>query len=56
MKGTYHIDLRPDATPFALTVPRRVAIPLMEKVKTELQLGLRLLCRHNLENNGSPIS
>ena len=37
MKGAYHIDLRPDATPFALTVPRRVAIPLMEKVKTELQ-------------------
>ena len=37
MKGAYHINLRPDATPFALTVPRRVAIPLMEKVKTELQ-------------------
>jgi len=32
MKGAYHIDLRPA---FALTVPRRVAIPLM--VKTELQ-------------------
>ena len=37
MKGAYHIDLRPDATLFALTVPHRVAIPLMEKVKTELQ-------------------
>ena len=37
MKGAYHIDLRPDATPFTLTVPHRVAIPLMEKVKTELQ-------------------
>ena len=37
MKGAYHIDLRPDTTPFALTVPRRVAIPLIEKVKAELQ-------------------
>jgi len=37
MKGAYHIDLKADATPFALMVPRRVAIPLMEKVKTELQ-------------------
>ena len=37
MKGAYHIDLIPDATPFALTVLCRVAIPLMEKVKTELQ-------------------
>jgi len=34
MKGAYHIA---DATPSALTVPRRVAIPLVEKVKTELQ-------------------
>ena len=37
MKGAYHIDLKADATPFILTVPRRVAIPLMEKVKIELQ-------------------
>ena len=37
MKGAYHIDLKADATPFALTVPHRVAIPLMEEVKTELQ-------------------
>ena len=37
MKGAYHIDLKPETTHFALTVPRRVAIPLMEKVKTKLQ-------------------
>ena len=37
MTGAYHIDLKQDATPFALTVPRRVAIPLMPKVKSELE-------------------
>ena len=37
MTGAYHIRLRDDATPYALTVPRRVAIPLMPKVKSELE-------------------
>ena len=37
MTGAYHICLRDDATPYALTVPRRVAIPFMPKVKSELE-------------------
>ena len=32
----YHIQLRHDVKPYALTTPRRVAIPLMPKVKQEL--------------------
>ena len=32
----YHIQLRQDAKPYALTTPRRVAIPLLPKVKQEL--------------------
>ena len=32
----YHIQLKHDAKPYALTTPRRVAIPLMPKVKQEL--------------------
>ena len=34
MTGAYHICLKDDATPYALNAPRRVAIPLMPKVKT----------------------
>ena len=37
MEGTYHIDLQSDAKPFALTAPWRIAIPLMDKAKIELQ-------------------
>ena len=37
MKGKYHIKLKSDATPFILTTPRRIAIPLQPKVKAELQ-------------------
>ena len=37
MKGKYHIKLKSDATPFVLTTPRRIAIPLQPKVKAELQ-------------------
>jgi hypothetical protein len=33
---TYTIALYPDAKPFALSVPRRVPLPLMDKVKAEL--------------------
>ena len=32
----YHLQLKHDAKPYALTTPRRVAIPLMPKVKQEL--------------------
>ena len=33
MEGAYHIKLQPDAEPFALSTPRRIALP---KVKQEL--------------------
>ena len=35
--GEYHISLREGAKPFALSTPRRVALPLMPKVKQELK-------------------
>ena len=35
--GEYRIELEPDSRPFALSTPRRVAIPLMPKVKEELE-------------------
>ena len=37
MHGEYSIQLKEGAVPFALTTPRRVAIPLMESVRAELQ-------------------
>lgn len=37
MKGYYKVETKEDAKPFALTAPRRVAIPLLPKVKVELQ-------------------
>ena len=37
MEGEYTIQLKEGAVLFALTTPRRVAIPLMESVKAELQ-------------------
>ena len=37
LEGAYSIQLKEGAEPFALTVPRRVAIPLMEQVKKELE-------------------
>ena len=36
LEGEYHIDLKVDAKPYAVTTPRRVPLPLMEKVKDEL--------------------
>ena len=36
MPGTYHITLTPDAIPFAIHCPRRVPLPLLPKVKEEL--------------------
>ena len=44
LEGDYTIQLREGAKPFTLTVPRRVAIPLMKQVEDELkrmeQLGV----------------
>ena len=37
LQGQYHIKQKDNAQPFALTVPRRVAIPLLPKVKEELE-------------------
>jgi len=37
LKGEYTIQLREGACPFALMTPRRVAIPLLPKVKAELE-------------------
>lgn len=34
LEGEYHI--KPDATPFALSTPRQVSLPLMSRVKEEL--------------------
>ena len=35
--GKYHIQLKDDVKPFALSTPRRVALPLQLKVKSKLQ-------------------
>ena len=43
LSGKYTIKLRPDAVPFALTTPRRIAQPLLPKVKQQLL---------NMENDG----
>ena len=37
MEGTYNITLKEGAKPSALSTPRRVALPLLPKVKKELQ-------------------
>lgn len=37
LKDSYKIEVKEDATPFALTTPRRVPIPLLPKVREELQ-------------------
>ena len=37
MEGPYKIALNDDAQPFAINVPRRVALPLMEKTKKEIR-------------------
>ena len=37
MKEEYKIVLREDAKPYALSTPRRIAIPLLPKVKKELE-------------------
>ena len=42
LEGEYSIKLQEGARPFALTVPRRVAIPLMQPVQSELERMERL--------------
>ena len=42
LKGEYRIQLRMNARPFALTTPRRVAIPILPKVREELEHMERL--------------
>ena len=37
LQGEYAIKLKPDSKPFAISVPRRVAVPLLKKVRDELQ-------------------
>ena len=37
LEGQFSIKLSPGSTPHAITTPRRVALPLMPKVKEELQ-------------------
>jgi len=36
LKGEYDITLKEDAKPFAIHVPRRIPIPLLPKVKEQL--------------------
>ena len=37
LEGEYKIRLREDTKPYALTTPRRVVIPMLPKVKAELE-------------------
>jgi len=37
LKGEFSIKLKPGSTSYAITTPRLVALPLMPKVKEELQ-------------------
>ncbi len=37
LEGEYKIRLKDDARPYAVTTPRRVAVPLLPKVKAELE-------------------
>ncbi|KAL6490042.1 hypothetical protein MHYP_G00003870 [Metynnis hypsauchen] len=37
LQEPYHIELEKDATPYALSTPRRVPLPLRDKVKEELE-------------------
>src|SRR5277367_1711842 len=38
----YRIELKPDAVPYAISVPRRVPLPLVERAKTEIDRMLQL--------------
>ena len=42
LEGEYHISLKEDAKPFALTVPRKVPLPLLSETKKEIDRMLKL--------------
>ena len=42
LQGEYEIKLRPDFKPFAISVPRRVAVPLLGNVREEIERMERL--------------
>ena len=42
LEGEYHISLKEDAKPFALTVPRKVPLPLLSETKKEIDRMLEL--------------
>ena len=37
LEGKYHIRLKENPVPYAITTPRRVALPLLPKVKEKLE-------------------
>ena len=39
MEGEYKIELKADAKPFSISTPRRIPLPLMSKVKMEVELS-----------------
>ena len=41
-RGEYHIALREEAQPFALSTPRRVAVPLLKRVRQELDRMVKM--------------
>ena len=49
MEEEYHVKLRDDAIPFAQTTPRCVALPLMTKVKAELERMEQLSVIYHVE-------
>ena len=44
MEGPYKIALKDDAQSFAINVPRRVALPLVDKIKKELRRMEDVMC------------
>jgi hypothetical protein len=42
MREPHRIQLKPDAQPYAVYTPRRIPIPLMQKVKGEIDRLLKL--------------
>ena len=54
LKGEFKIKLKPNSTFFALTTPRRVALPLMSKVKAELERmeNMRVISKVDIPTTG----
>jgi len=42
LKDSYRIKLKAGATPYALSVPRRIAVPLLPKVKQEIERMVKM--------------